>query len=190
MYDFPTRRLSRSTYVITEERYKWLHGQKRSFQAQHWRIIMSTTAKNPQGDWRTHELEKPWEGAQVCLFPAPISGTHRPGQVLLPQPVPKEVDFFGSWEFYVDVPLWSQRLWHLLVKCTDIPAEGHGWALWADTMQMWATLFVQLSHRQQRDKAMHHREYRCPGPLCMPCFLERPTPSHTPTGAHSAPTLH
>lgn len=96
----------------------------------------------------------------------------------------------GSWEFYVDVPLWSQRLWHLLVKCTDIPAEGHGWALWADTMQMWATLFVQLSHRQQRDKAMHHREYRCPGPLCMPCFLERPTPSHTPTGAHSAPTLH
>jgi len=58
MYDFAMRRLSTSTDVLAEERYKGLHGKKRSSQARHWKI-MSTMAKNPQGDSRTWELEKP-----------------------------------------------------------------------------------------------------------------------------------
>lgn len=39
--------------------------------------------QDSQGDSRTHEPEKPWEGAQVCLLPTPISPTHLLGQVML-----------------------------------------------------------------------------------------------------------
>lgn len=149
----------------------------------------------------TRRLENTWAGEALRGCPGlPLPRTHfrntSPRAGAAPTPSAQGGGLFwanhgkkgraetGSWEFYVGVPLWSQRLWHLLVKCTDILAEGHGWALWPDTMQMWATLFVQLSHSQQRDKAVHQREYRCPGPLCMPRFLERPISSHNPTGAH------
>lgn len=149
IYDFLTRRLSTFTDVLTEERYEGLHGKKRSSQARHWKT-MSTMAKKPQGDSRTHELEKPWEGVQVSLFPAPISLKHLPGQAVLPSLLPKELDFFrpnmGRKEGYRRSPGG-------LCVCPSAVTKGsgtHSWSAQTSLQKVTVGPYNQTHHRREQ----------------------------------------
>lgn len=196
------------------------HACRRDVQRATWKekVFPGTALENNvyDGQESTRWLKNMWAGEALIGCPGlPLPCTHLtitpPRASTAPIPTAQGSGLFranpgkkgrvqkGSWRSVWVSLCGHQRLWHLLVKCTDVPAEAHSWALRPDTMQTWAALFVQLSHSQQRmanplrfvqrtsewgreaqDKAIDHEEHGPLGPLYTPHFLGGSTTSqHT-----------
>lgn len=175
-------------------------------------------AKKPQRDTRAHELEKPREGVQVSLFPAPISLKHLPGHAVLPSPLPKELDFFrpttGRKEGY-------RRGSGGLCVCPSAITKGSGSEVHrhpcrrsqlnpttrhitdvsnsvspaeSRSAENGQPLEIHAANFRMRKRSTRqgNRSWRArtPSTFCMPRFLRGPTSSNMHTGTHSTSALH